>query len=397
MSFNFIVDRITAGRPYPNCAQHQAEPYTEAWRDFGSHWPYTVPLDLYDYCVTHGYAVQLYTVQDVWPDSAYYPIAVRWFDHGIDWFELLPPRVCSAVRSGQIRVLFYYNEGDNPLRIKQRLDSLAREHGLGADCYRFVSGNTAADRIPGCAWFPDHELLYWSRNQAQAPLAVPTGARPYEFTLLSRTHKPWRATVVADLHRQGMLDHSLWSYNTVTAPDSSYSIDPMDLTCSAGLREYTQEFLRSAPYACDGLTADEHNDHSRVDPELFQLSYCHIILETFIDIDNSNGAFLTEKTFKVLKHGQPFVIVGCRGSMTTLRDMGYRIFGNYMDFSFDNSFVARTVTERWQRVLLSLRKLRGQNLQEWFELCRADIEHNQQLFCASKYPRLNTLYRKLQQ
>jgi hypothetical protein len=42
-----------------------------------------------------------------------------------------------------LRVLFYYHEGDNPARIKNRLDEL-QQSLLPPNCYVFVSGNTAA-------------------------------------------------------------------------------------------------------------------------------------------------------------------------------------------------------------------------------------------------------------
>jgi hypothetical protein len=48
------------------------------------------------------------------------------------------------------------------------------------------------------------------------------------------------------------------------------------------------------------------------------------VFETHFDADQSGGAFLTEKTFKPIKHGQLFFIAGLLAVYKVLRDQGYR-------------------------------------------------------------------------
>jgi hypothetical protein len=43
-----------------------------------------------------------------------------------------------------------------------------------------------------------------------------------------------------------------------------------------------------------------------------------LCLETHFDADQSGGAFLTEKTFKPIKHGQMFFVAGPAGSLQTV-------------------------------------------------------------------------------
>ena len=117
-----------------------------------------------------------------------------------------------------------------------------------------------------------------------------------------------------------------------------------------------------------------------------------MILETHFDADQSGGAFLTEKTFKPIKHGQPFVIVGTPGSLQALRDLGYRTF----DHAIDNSYDLETDnTVRWQKILNSIQQIYAQDPDSWFKSCLDDIQHNQQHFLSSKKDRLNILYDKL--
>jgi hypothetical protein len=385
--FNFAADAVLRNKAYPALAKWSAQPYTAEWRQFRYHWPYTVPCELHEHCATHEFPYHTQSLNDCTGAENFYTIGLGFFDFNIDYIDLIPTKVFER----GLRVLFYYHEGDNPYHIKQRLDSLCDMHKINRNCYRFVSGNTAADRIENFAWFPDHELLYWHRNQQVPATSIGPETRPYRFTILNRTHKWWRATVMSDLQRSGILDVSQWSYNTdLTLGDDPVN-NPIEID-TLDLRDHVTEFMRLGPYTCDNLSADQHNDHHLHVPEHYTQSYCHIVIETHFDADQSGGAFLTEKTFKPIKHGQPFVIVSAPGTLRALRDLGYRTFDHVIDNSYDSE---PNNTKRWQQILSTIQQIRNQNPDSWFELCLDDIRHNQQHFLASKKYRLNTLYDKL--
>jgi hypothetical protein len=385
--FKFAADAVTKGKAYPALAEWSAEPYTSEWRQFVYHWPYTVPCELHEHCATHFFPHKISSLSHKVDSSYVYTIGLGFFDFGIDYFDLIPPQVFEL----GIKILFYYHEGDNPARIKVRLDQLCQLHGLDVNCYRFVSGNTAADLIPGFAWFPDHELLYWHRNREVPASSIHLNARRYHFTILNRTHKWWRATVMADLQRAGILDMSQWSYNTDMIIGDDPADNPIEID-TLDLRKPVEDFLRQGPYTCDDLTADQHNDHHLHVPEHYTQSYCHIVLETHFDADQSGGAFLTEKTFKPIKHGQPFVIVGAPGSLQALRDLGYRTFDHAIDTSYD---LETDNTRRWQKIMQTIQQIQAQDPDKWFVSCLDDVIHNQQHFLSSKHTRLNRLYDKL--
>jgi hypothetical protein len=187
------------------------------------------------------------------------------------------------------------------------------------------------------------------------------------------------------------LDNSYWSYNTLVTIDDAELDNPIEID-TLEIRDYLTEFLTTGPYCCDTMTDSEHNDHSIIETAHFTNSYCNIVLETHFDADQSGGTFLTEKTFKAIKHGQPFVIVGPAGSLATLRRLGYRTF----DYAIDNTYDKITNnTERWQAVVTAIKKIHAGNMEQWFYRCWADVEHNQRLFVATKADRLNMLLNKL--
>ena len=107
-----------------------------------------------------------------------------------------------------------------------------------------------------------------------------------------------------------------------------------------------------------------------------------------MDVDQSGGVFLTEKTFKPIKHGQPFFVVGAAGSLVELRAMGYRTFDHVLDNSYD---LEPDATERWKMLLSSIQRAHREGLGDIYQCCLADLQHNQQLFMSCHQSRLNTL------
>jgi hypothetical protein len=252
----------------------------------------------------------------------------------------------------------------------------------------FVSGNTAAKHLTNFVYFADFELWYYQRNRVSQPLKIHHEPRELEFTVLNRLHKSWRALAMTDLKHNGILDNSYWSYcETGEFVDAECAIEIDNI---AGLRTRTKKFLQSAPYISDELDFDQRNDHSTLIPKYHINSYCNIVMETHFDIGGS-GTFLTEKTFKPIKHGQLFFVVGPAGSLQVLRDLGYRVFDSVLDNSYD---LETNPTQRWMALTRSI-FFTQPDLPQLFELCRADIEHNQQLFQSSKTDRLTTLIKEI--
>lgn len=393
--FNLVFDRCVLGRPYPNLAPVMDA--SNGYHGMGDTYPFIVPLRLLYYTQDHNYPVNVvYVGEGHLPENSYYPVGLGWFDFDQDYFNLLPSTVFDAVASGALKILFYYHEGDNPFRIKQRLDSLINKHKLDCNCYKFISSNTQADAIDRFVYFPDHELFYWRNavvwnNRTQPGVDAHVNPRSREFTLLSRIHKWWRATIVSCLHRQNLLNNSYWSYGDVDIGDQ-YTDNPIELVSTVGLEKYMQKFLADGPYCCDSLSADQHNAHYMFVPEHFADSYCNLVLETFFDADQSNGCFLSEKTFKPIRHAQPFVIFGTANSLATLKTLGYRTFDQYIDNTYDSEI---NNTQRFKKLISTVKKLSAQNLHELYQKCFEDIVYNQNLFLSSKYDRLNTLHLKL--
>ena len=392
MQLNLVADRVVRGKIYPSLARFQAEPYTMEWRQFNQHWPNTIPIRLQEYFEGHGVPIQIFNVVDDLPELTYYPIALGWFNFGIDYFALLSPDIKIQLQQNRLQLLFFYHEGDNPERIKKRLDELAAQHQMPDHCYVFVSSNSAADHLDGFVSFQDSELWYWHRNKVSAPLTIHRNPRSRDFTALVRLHKWWRAVIMSDLKQHGILDHSHWSYCEGQTDHDSIDECPIEIDSVPNLRTALQEFMSTVPHYTDGLSQTQRNDHSVTVDYFFTDSYCNIVLETMFDYDQSNGVLLSEKTFKPIKHGQLFFVAGAAGSLQTLRDLGYRTFDSVLDNSYD---LEQNNTQRWIKLRSAIVQAQQQGLAKLFEQARDDIVYNQNLFAESKRTRLNTLLKKI--
>lgn len=197
---------------------------------------------------------------------------------------------------------------------------------------------------------------------------------------------------MADLHCKNILTNSYWSYcDTVDPAAVDLNDSPIEVDSIPKMRKETAKFLAYTPYQSDTMSSAERNNHSITDARYHVNAYCNIVLETHFDADQSGGAFLTEKTFKPIKHGQLFFVVGPAGSLQLLRDLGYRTFDSVLDTSYDT---IKDNTQRWLQLCQSIMAAQPR-LPELYMQAHADILHNQQLFCERKTQRLNNLVKEI--
>ena len=101
-------------------------------------------------------------------------------------------------------------------------------------------------------------------------------------------------------------------------------------------------------------------------------SLLYLVTET---VATGRRHHLTEKTFKPIAMGMPFVIVGTRGSLEYLRSYGFRTFDGIWDESYDleqdDIRIARIAS-----LLRSLDELPPEGKQDLFDQAQEVIEHN---------------------
>ena len=101
-------------------------------------------------------------------------------------------------------------------------------------------------------------------------------------------------------------------------------------------------------------------------------SLLYLVTET---VATERRLHLTEKTFKPIALGMPFVIVGTRGSLRYLRSYGFRTFGDIWDEDYDDADDDVRI-EKIANLLKHLDNLSVSAKQEMFKAAYDVIEHN---------------------
>jgi hypothetical protein len=154
------------------------------------------------------------------------------------------------------------------------------------------------------------------------------------FSSLSRVNRYLRTAGTFILCQDAISKNALISHN---AFDKIYNIDSWKQTNH--LSEYSNElienWLNKLPMTVD---RDDFNVNWALDTpfaDIHRQTIFQIVNETLVDDHNSTSLFYSEKTFRPILHFQPFVIWGQTGSNHALADLGYKIYDEWFDLSFD--------------------------------------------------------------
>ena len=90
-------------------------------------------------------------------------------------------------------------------------------------------------------------------------------------------------------------------------------------------------FKQSLPHTIDNQINIHQvgNDESH----LFENVFVNLVNETHQPDDR---VFITEKTYRAINHCRPFIINGDKGSLTYLKEMGFKTFDQFWDESYDD-------------------------------------------------------------
>ena len=101
-------------------------------------------------------------------------------------------------------------------------------------------------------------------------------------------------------------------------------------------------------------------------------SLLYLVTET---VATGRRHHITEKTFKPIAMGMPFMIAGTKGSLEYLRSYGFRTFESIWDESYDLAEDSVRI-EHMMSTLRNLNELTPEGRQDLFEQARPIVEHN---------------------
>jgi len=326
------------------------------------------------------------------PINSWYPIVIGWFDHDQDYIAQISNEALIKIKSKEMKLIVTYHEGDHPGRIRDRLNVLCDQHGIDREITWLISGNSSADQYTNTVYWPELEFMYWRTVDRDSGAQFHCDPRSRAYTGLCRIDKLWRKVFMSDLWSHDLHQPGYFSYTQhLLGGEDDYHGCALSNDYLAQCQPRVNQFIKAGPFRVDDLDTHAHNTYDQNMTDLYSDSYFNIVLETMIDVDDSGGQFVTEKTFKPIFNNQFFVAVSSADHLRHLHDLGYQTFGRCIDESYDS------VTDNQQRfeavldLTKSLIKSGQKNLHQLYQDLAPEIQHNAQVFRSGMAHRLKAV------
>jgi hypothetical protein len=224
---------------------------------------------------------------------------------------------------------------------------------------------------------------YTENRAAQLQLAMDTKHyRPYQYVMLNGRLRPHRKALIDSLRERCLLDHALWTNLNSTVEMGFTSALQVEQTEPIRLLPAEYEIPRAVQNLSTvrdtGFVKHELFDNTWGDAivnyRIYRDSWFSLVTETIYDYPCT---FRTEKIWKPIVMGHPFVVAANRGYLRDLRNAGFQTFGTLVDESYDT--VDRPDV-RIERITDSVAWLcSGSNAEEFWAAGRDICRHNQAL------------------
>lgn len=176
----------------------------------------------------------------------------------------------------------------------------------------------------------------------------------YPFLCLNRRGHQHRAKMIDKLAEKNLLNKGKFSWH-----------DPKNENC------YNFRFFNGSKHFLDKKFT-VHSDQYIV-PNEFETCLFHLITESTVDL-----ILLSEKTSIPIYYKKPFLILGGTGIHQKLKSLGFELFEEYIDYSFDEE---DNCNKRIEMISKEIEKISNiQDLNDAYRKLLPKVEHNQQTF-----------------
>jgi hypothetical protein len=210
--------------------------------------------------------------------------------------------------------------------------------------------------------------------------------KPYKFLFLNGRMRPHRKWMLQSLRDAGLLEQGLYTnLHSRNAPvrNLSYMKNGLDLLNEIEPIHYLPEQYEVNLYQtqiskpCDSVDVKHHLFNNEwgeayIKPEPYIDTYFSIITETvFFGTDS----FRTEKIWKPILIGHPWICIANKGFYADLRNMGFQTFDNIIDESFDQITDSQL---RIERISAIIKDVCTGDMSKFLDECNSICKYNQQ-------------------
>jgi len=211
--------------------------------------------------------------------------------------------------------------------------------------------------------------------------------KPYKFLFLNGRHRPHRKYLIRKLQQLGLLDQSIWTNlddprvdrmgmelfddNDVNLMEESVGIKYLDPYYEVDYFKNRVNRPSTSRYVKHDLFNNTWGEiYLKAEPYID--TYFSLVTET---VFHHPYTFRTEKIWKPVAMGHPFVVAANVGYYRDFRNLGFRTFGHLIDESFDS---IENQFDRSQRIVQVVTDLCASDLADFVTQAQDVCKYNQQ-------------------
>lgn len=287
-------------------------------------------------------------------------------------FKCISPEYQEDLRNGKAKLVLYHpfegDSGDENSRDLEIIDKWVKDAKFVPENIFYVHGNLNVGKI---AKEKNYSFVGVPYIYFDHTVTVPDEDSIPDFTIqddkylflhYARMPRKHRVEFTNMLLKEGLLDKgkaSLGKFPHFNNPDFF-------------------ELERRTPLEID--TTLKYNLMGSMNLSHYSTTFISLLSETKME---DGTLFLSEKTFKTIAAGHPFIMLGSKDSLHYLRSQGYRTFGKWINERYDDE---SNYQVRLQMALEELKKFSTKSPEE-LQLIRKEMEevliHNRQVLRAS--------------
>jgi hypothetical protein len=213
------------------------------------------------------------------------------------------------------------------------------------------------------------KILDYNENIAavnRSPEIYIKTTKPFKFLFLNGRYRSHRKYLLDHFQDTGLLNQSIWTcldtkMGTIKLLDSKYEYVDYQNTSVTTADRFVKHQLFNNTWGEIYLNAEPYVD-----------TYFSLVTET---VFNYPYSFRTEKIWKPVAMGHPWIAVANCGYYRDIHNLGFRTFGHVIDEGFD---VIENNANRLQRISQVVEDLCKQDLANFLKECYNVCKYNQQ-------------------
>ena len=295
------------------------------------------------------------------------------FENNLDiGFSCISENYIDDIRNGKSKILMFFryegysgreNNDDFEIIEEWRIKSNLPKNSIFYVCGNLLSEKIVIERNLGFGAKGISHFEPWNKYKGNVLPFEPKDEK-YLFLSYNRAIRHHRVRFFIDLLEKNLLDSGLVSFNKI------HNI-PYDVN------EKTKEFINErTPMTIDTMPELKYNLAVNITVEDFKRTFISVVTETLVD---DGTLFFSEKIWKPIMVGHPFMVYGNQYSLKYLKSIGFKTFDKWIDESYDDEsdrdrrckMIVNVLEKFSLKSLDELKKLR----EEMFEICEFNYNH----------------------